>query len=42
MRLTPRGRRVVSVVLFAVVLTLAYIVATVPALWWTDNPIPIR
>lgn len=38
MRLTKRGRIVVTVLLFA----LAYTIASVPALWWTDNPIAIR
>lgn len=37
MKLTQRGK----VVLWIVVLVVGYLAATVPAFWWTDNPMPL-
>lgn len=38
MKLTQRGKAVAWIV----VLVVGYWLATIPANWWTDTPIPIR
>ena len=42
MKLTTRGRRLANIVAFTFVLGAAWLLATVPANWWSDSPLPIR